>query len=241
MHQSATSKISGQPFMYVSHLTKSYLQANQEHVIFQDVSFSMGRGETVALLGRSGSGKSSLLNIISGIDTPTSGHVTIDGECLTMMSEKQRTLFRRRYIGFVFQFFNLIPTLTCEENLLLPLTLQGKVSVARRQQALALLAEVGLASHLQRFPEQLSGGEQQRLAIVRALVHSPSLVLADEPTGNLDAETAEHILNLLRRLVKETHIALLLVTHSNEAALLADRVIRIHHGQLIEDLPVERA
>lgn len=240
MYQSATSKIIGQPFMHVSHLTKCYLQANQEQVIFQDVSFGMGRGETVALLGRSGSGKSSLLNIISGIDTPTSGDVTIDGECLTTMSEKQRTLFRRRHIGFVFQFFNLIPTLTCEENLLLPLTLQGKVSVARRQQALALLAEVGLASHLQRFPEQLSGGEQQRLAIVRALVHSPSLVLADEPTGNLDAETAEHILNLLRRLVKETHIALLLVTHSNEAALLADRIIKIHHGQLIEDSPRER-
>lgn len=240
MHQSATSKIVGQPFMHVSHLTKRYRQANQEQIIFQDVSFSMGRGETVALLGRSGSGKSSLLNIISGIDTPTSGQVTIDGECLTTMNEKQRTLFRRRYIGFVFQFFNLIPTLTCEENLLLPLTLLGKVSVARRQQALALLAEVGLANHLRRFPEQLSGGEQQRLAIVRALVHSPSLVLADEPTGNLDAETAEHILNLLRRLVKETHIALLLVTHSNEAALLADRIIKIHHGQLIEDSPRER-
>lgn len=223
------------PFLQVSHLAKHYVSGDRVQVIFEDISFSMKRGEAVALLGRSGSGKSSLLNIISGIDIPDKGDVTINGKCLTQLSEQQRTLYRRRHIGFIFQFFNLIPTLTCEENLLLPLSLQGKINTVQHQHALSLLDEVGLLNRAQSFPDQLSGGEQQRVAIARALVHNPSLVLADEPTGNLDAETALSVLNLLRRLIKEQQMTLLLVTHSSETALLADRIVSIHHGRLVAE------
>src|SRR5205807_1231529 len=195
---------------------------------------TIGRGELVVLLGRSGSGKSTLLNLLAGIDLPSAGEVVIDGVPLSRLGERRRTLFRRDHIGFVFQFFNLIPTLTVEENLLLPLELKGKLGAADRRAALALLGEVGLADRAGSFPDRLSGGEQQRLAVARALVHDPLLVLADEPTGNLDLETGLQVLELLDRLTRRAGKTMVMVTHSPEVIGLADRVFRIESCRLVE-------
>ncbi|MGA7800977.1 MAG: ABC transporter ATP-binding protein, partial [Gammaproteobacteria bacterium] len=192
-------------------LSRAYREGERSRQVLQDLDLDVGRGECVALLGRSGCGKSTLLNLISGIDRPDAGRIRIDGVELTTLDEHRRTLFRRRHIGFVYQFFNLIPTLTVEENLLLPLELNG---LDARAEALELLAAVGLADRGNSFPDRLSGGEQQRVALVRALVHRPSLLLADEPTGNLDAHTGQRILDLLRTLVSERGTTLMLVTHS---------------------------
>jgi putative ABC transport system ATP-binding protein len=217
-------------------LGKTYSEGARERVVLRDVDATIGRGELAVILGRSGSGKSTLLNLISGIDLPTSGEVVVDGVSLTSLSEQDRTLFRRRHIGFVFQFYNLIPTLTVEENLLLPLELNGRRG---KEAALALLAEVGLADRAASFPDRLSGGEQQRVAVARALVHDPQLVLADEPTGNLDAETGQQVLALLDRLSRAAGKTLVMVTHSAEAAGLADRVFSVQSGRLVERPPLE--
>jgi putative ABC transport system ATP-binding protein len=171
---------------------------------------------------------------VSGIDLPTSGAVVVAGVDLTAIDEHRRTLFRRRHIGFIFQFFNLIPLLTVEENLLLPLELTGQLDVAGRARARKLLDRVGLGDRAASYPEQLSGGEQQRLAVARALVHDPPLVLADEPTGNLDEETAGAVLDLLDALARETRKTVIMVTHSRDVIGVADRIVAIHHGQLVE-------
>ncbi|MBW3535795.1 MAG: ABC transporter ATP-binding protein [Gemmatimonadetes bacterium] len=194
----------------------------------------LGRGESVALLGPSGSGKSTLLNLVSGIDRPDRGRVVVDGTDLTALSERERTLFRRRHIGFVFQLFNLIPTLTVLENLLLPLELKGKVGSAERARAGGLLDDVGLADREDAFPDRLSGGERQRVAVARALVHEPLLVLADEPTGNLDAAAGARVADLLDDLVRRRGATLLTVTHSPELAARADRVLGLRDGKLRE-------
>jgi len=194
----------------------------------------MARGEFVVLLGRSGCGKSTLLNLISGIDLPTRGEVLIDGVSITRLSEHERTMFRRRHIGFIFQFFNLIPTLTVEENLLLPLELAGTVGAAAHQLARNLLQQVGLGDRLDSYPDHLSGGEQQRVAIARALVNRPDLLLADEPTGNLDEDTGRRVLELLDQLVHAAGATLIVATHSSEAVRLADRVLTIRDGLLVE-------
>lgn len=216
------------------HLSKCYEEGERKRVLFSDLNGSIRRHEFVALLGRSGSGKSTLLNLISGIDLPSAGEVVIDGVCLTRLSEEDRTLFRRRHIGFVFQFFNLIPTLTVEENLFLPLELNRLLDAQRRQYALNLLHEVGLAERAASYPDRLSGGEQQRLAIARALVHRPLVLLADEPTGNLDAETGRQVLNLLEQLARQVAMTVLMVTHSEEGARRADRVLTVRDGLLCE-------
>lgn len=213
-------------------LTKIYREGEQQRVVFRDLDVEIGRNEFVALLGRSGSGKSTLLNIISGIDLATSGEVHIDGASLGSLSETARTVFRRQHIGFVFQFFNLIPTLTVEENLLLPLELNGRLDAAARTFAQELLEEVGLADRVASFPDRLSGGEQQRIAIARALVHKPLLVLADEPTGNLDADTGRQVLELLARMHRATATTLIVATHSRDAINLADRVLTFDDGRL---------
>jgi len=189
----------------------------------------------VALLGPSGSGKSTLLNLVSGIDAPDGGEVLVAGTSLTGMSERERTLFRRHHVGFVFQFFNLLPTLTVEENLLLPLELKGRVGAPERERARALLDAVGLAGREKSYPDRLSGGEQQRVAVARAVVHDPVLVLADEPTGNLDADTGARVLDLLAELAGSDGKALLAVTHSREVADRADRILRIRGGVLVEE------
>lgn len=185
-------------------------------------------------MGQSGSGKSTLLNLLGGIDLPDAGQIRIDGRPLTDLSEVERTRFRRRHIGFVFQFFNLIPTLTAGENLLLPLELNGLASADRRDRALELLDQVGLGNRRHSFPERLSGGEQQRLAIVRALVHDPLLLLADEPTGNLDTATGERILDLLLTLHQQAATTIVMVTHSREVAARADRILTLDDGHIRE-------
>jgi putative ABC transport system ATP-binding protein len=203
-------------------------------VVLAGVDLTLRQGELAVLVGRSGSGKSTLLNLASGIDLPTAGEVLVGGVSLGGLSERERTLFRRDHLGFVFQFFNLIPTLTVEENLLLPLELAGTAGEAERRRALALLAEVGLADRREDFPDRLSGGEQQRLAVARALAHDPLLVLADEPTGNLDLETGLRVLGLLDRLTRQAGKTLLMVTHSREVIGIADRIFRIEEGRLVE-------
>ena len=215
-------------------LSRYYIEGDRRHVVLDGAATEIRRGEFVALLGPSGSGKSTLLNLVSGIDTPDAGSIDIDGVRVTDLDERARTLFRRRHIGFVFQFFNLLPTLTVEENLLLPLELKGRLDAAARRRALELLEHVGLADRAATFPDRLSGGEQQRIALARALVHEPALILADEPTGNLDPATGEKMLDLLDRLVRDAGRTLLVVTHSRELAAHADRVLRIVDGRLEE-------
>ncbi len=213
-------------------LTKAYVDAGGERVVFRDLDLWAADGEIVVLLGPSGSGKTTLLNLVSGIDLPTAGAVRVGGVALTALNERERTLFRRDQIGFVFQFFNLIPTLTVEENLLLPLELSGRDTAAARRRALSLLAEVGLVDRAGEYPDRLSGGEQQRVAVVRALSHDPAVVLADEPTGNLDRDTGRSILALLERLARGAGKTLLIVTHSEEAVSMADRVLVLRDGKL---------
>ena len=220
------------PVVELRGLCKRYHEGDRERVVFDRLDFALERGQVVALLGRSGSGKSTLLNLVAGIDPPDAGEVLVEGQPLGPMTEQARTLFRRRHVGFIFQFYNLVPTLTVIENVLLPLELQGRRGGAAEALALALLAEVGLAERAASFPDRLSGGEQQRVAIARALIHDPELVLADEPTGNLDEETGARVLQLLDHLTRQRGKTLLVVTHSTEVAALADRVYTLHEGRL---------
>jgi putative ABC transport system ATP-binding protein len=207
-------------------------------MILDSLDLEFVAGEFVCLVGKSGSGKSTLLNLISGIDAPTHGHVTIytDEQALrlTALSDHERTLFRRRHIGIVFQFFNLIPTLTVLENVTLPLELAGTRGNGRSE-ATALLERVGLGNRLATYPDRLSGGEQQRVAIARALVHNPLLILADEPTGNLDEETGDSVLRLLLQLTRDTGKTLIMATHAPDVAEQADRVLHLVHGKLVSE------
>ncbi len=232
------SKTAGTPpalLIRLEGLSKSYMEAGQSRLVLDELNQEFYRGEFICLLGKSGSGKSTLLNLISGIDAPTQGHVVIRNQDqdvrLTALSEQQRTLFRRHNIGIIFQFFNLIPTLTVLENVTLPLELAG-VSKGGRDQAAALLARVGLGNRLATYPDKLSGGEQQRVAIARALAHDPLLVLADEPTGNLDEETGDSVLQLLLELTRGAGKTLFMATHAPEIADQADRVLHLVHGKL---------
>jgi putative ABC transport system ATP-binding protein len=225
------------PLIELRNLTKEYLEGSRKRLVLCDTNLSIQRGELAVLIGRSGTGKSTLLNLLSGIDPPSAGEVVIDGVTISSLSERDRTLFRRDRIGFVFQFFNLIPTLTVEENLLLPMELKGRVGPAQRRAALALLEEVGLADRAASYPDRLSGGEQQRVAVARALAHDPLLVLADEPTGNLDLETGLQVLDLLDRLTRKAGKTMVMVTHSPEVVGIADRVFRIEDCRLVEQTP----
>jgi putative ABC transport system ATP-binding protein len=226
--------VSPTSFITIQNLSKHYAEGDQQRHIFTGLHLDIGRGEFVALLGQSGCGKSTLLNLLGGIDLPDAGHIHIAGQRVTALSEVERTRFRRRHIGFVFQFFNLIPTLTVEENLLLPLELNGLATAERRDRALELLDRVGLSDRRRSFPERLSGGEQQRLAILRALVHEPWLLLADEPTGNLDTTTGERVLELLLSLHRQVETTVVMVTHSQDIARRADRVLVMDAGHIRE-------
>ncbi len=219
----------------VENLARAYYTGSTRQVVFDALSFSVAQGETVALLGASGSGKTTLLNLISGIDSPDSGKVLLDSVDVHALAEPERTLLRRRQIGFVFQFFNLIPTLKVGENVALPLELLGADEAAAQQRAAELLEDVGLGGLAQRYPETLSGGEQQRAAIARALAHRPALLLADEPTGNLDEDTGGRIIALLTALARQQGTTMLLVTHSTRIAEAADRVLRLSHGRVTAD------
>jgi putative ABC transport system ATP-binding protein len=222
-------------FLRFHDLTKSYFEGDVRRVVLQNAHAEFQPGEITAILGKSGSGKSTLLNLISGIDAPDSGQIWVEGQELTIMRERERTLFRRARIGFIFQFFNLIPTLTVGENVNLPLELNHVPRQQAQKKAQELLEAVGLIDRWKTFPEKLSGGEQQRVALARALVHDPLLILADEPTGNLDEETGAQVMALLARLTREQNRTLLMVTHSPEAATHADRVLRLSHGQFVTE------
>ena len=223
-------------FIELCDLSKNFVEGSGTRLVLNKINATFNQGEFIVLLGQSGSGKSTLLNLLSGIEKPTTGTVSINGIPVNEMSERDRTLFRRDRIGFVFQFFNLIPTLTVLENVTLPQELAGQDSKAAEKEALNLLEQVGLAERSQAFPDKLSGGQQQRVAIARALVHNPLLILADEPTGNLDEETGERVLKLLLELTRNVHKTLIMATHNPEIAQLADRVLRVHEGHLEEDL-----
>jgi putative ABC transport system ATP-binding protein len=223
----------GNSVLWVRGLAKSYYDGSTEHPVLRDIDLTTARGECLALLGRSGSGKSTLLNLLAGIDRPDRGEVSILGQPVSRLGEPELTLFRRRHIGFVYQFFNLIPTLTVSENLALPLELNQVREGAGRDRVAGMLERVGLSGRDDAFPDQLSGGEQQRVAIARALIHEPALVLADEPTGNLDARTGEQILGLLTELFREQGRTLILVTHSLAVSRVAHRVLSIEEGRLV--------
>jgi putative ABC transport system ATP-binding protein len=211
-------------------VTKDYSEGRELRHVLKEATLEVGEGEFVAIRGRSGSGKSTVLNLVAGIDQPSAGEIYLAGKALSRLGAHERTLLRRDHIGFVFQFFNLIPTLRVLENVLLPAELSGR-DEARR--AAELLERVGLADRASSFPDRLSGGEQQRVAIARALVCDPRLVLADEPTGNLDDATGATVMGLLDALTRRAGKTLLLATHSREVAALADRVVTIEGGRLV--------
>jgi putative ABC transport system ATP-binding protein len=216
-------------------VTKDYSEGSLVRHVLKDAELEVEEGEFVALRGRSGSGKTTVLNLVAGIDEPTAGEVHVAGRCLQRLSSRDRTLFRRDHLGFVFQFFHLIPTLTVLENVLLPAELAGADGALRRAEE--LLLEVGLLDRRDAFPDRLSGGEQQRVAIARALVRDPRLVLADEPTGNLDDATGAGVLELLDAMTRKAGRTLLLATHSRGVAALADRVLAIEDGRLVPSAP----
>lgn len=226
---------STQSFIQLDKLTKSFQEGIVDRQVLREITATFAAGEFVVLLGQSGSGKSTLLNLISGIEQPTTGRVTINAVGLSELNERDRTLFRRDRIGFIFQFFNLIPTLTVLENITLPQELAGASQGEVSKKAIALLQRVGLADREDAFPDKLSGGQQQRVAIARALVHDPMLVLADEPTGNLDEETGQIVLDLLLELTRSAQKTLIMATHNPDIAKLADRVVRMQDGHLVED------
>ena len=214
-------------------VSKEYSEGDKSRPVLREASAAFTEGEFVAIRGRSGSGKSTLLNLLAGIDLPTAGDVLINGTRLNRLSLRDRTLFRRDYLGFVFQFFNLIPTLTVLENVQLPAELAGVPTRETVRRGRALLEEVGLAERGHDFPDRLSGGEQQRVAIARAIVQNPRLVLADEPTGNLDDATGQAVLDLLDRVTRRAGKTLILATHSPQVAARADRVFAIEDGHLV--------
>ena len=232
-----TKQTPGAPIVRIEGISKHFQEGERQRTVLADLTATFHQGEFVAILGPSGSGKSTLLNLISGIDMPSSGTIFVQDLAINHLNDRERTLFRRDQIGFVFQFFNLIPTLTVLENIILPQELAGKRRRDIEAPAVDLLASVGLADRRDAFPDKLSGGEQQRVAIARALAHDPTLILADEPTGNLDEKTGRIVLDLLLELTNEAGKTLLMATHSPAIIPLADRVLEMHGNQLIERLP----
>jgi len=220
--------------LIIRQLCRSFREGARVHRVLDQADAHVAGGEAVAVIGRSGSGKSTLLNLISGIDRADSGTVEIDGRDVTALIEPQRTLLRRTRIGFVYQFFNLLATLDVEENVRLVLELNGVRGAKARQRSVAMLTEVGLGDRLHSAVDALSGGEQQRVALARALVHEPTLLLADEPTGNLDEETAQQVLPVLFSLTRARGATLLVVTHDEALARSADRVLELREGRLHE-------
>ncbi|MGF1641996.1 MAG: ABC transporter ATP-binding protein [Thiotrichales bacterium] len=220
------------PLIELRNVGKSYREGELRREILVGVDLLIEPGERLALLGRSGSGKSTLLNLLGGLEAPDSGEILVRGVAMGRLDERARTLLRRREVGFIYQFFNLIPTLTVAENVALPLELNGVEMAEARTRVDAALRAVDLDGRAGSFPDRLSGGEQQRVAIARALVHRPALVLADEPTGNLDATTGRAVLELLDERVREQGATLVLVTHSREVASHADRVLVLDQGRI---------
>lgn len=216
---------------------KFYRQGENEITALAGISLDIAKGSFAVIMGPSGSGKSTLLHLIGGLDRPSSGDLLVDGRLIGQMADDQVTLFRRNKIGFVFQFFNLLPTLTALENVALPLVLDGRAQSDAEPRALALLKKVGLEERRNHLPEELSGGEIQRVAVARALVFEPPILLADEPTGNLDSKNGTAILSMLRRISKEDGCTVVMVTHGEEAAGYGDRKIYLRDGRIEKDIP----
>lgn len=214
----------------LENVSKGYSEGKVIHKILSDVNLNINKGEIIILYGKSGSGKSTLLNLLAGIDLPDKGSIYFEDVNITSLNEKERTLFRRKRIGFIFQFFNLIPTLTVSENLKFPLELNSEPF----KRVGEMLEEVGLSERLNAYPDVMSGGEQQRVAIARALIHNPDFILADEPTGNLDFETSKNIIDLIDRIVKQQGKTMIMATHSRDVMGLADRVLTLKDGQFTE-------
>lgn len=217
----------------IEHLSKIYGKGDTEVRALDDVSFTVPKGQFVAIIGPSGSGKSTLLHILGGVDTPTDGHVYVDGTDITTLDETALAIFRRRQIGLIYQFYNLIPILTVEENMTLPLLLDDKK--VDRAHFDSLVQVLGLQHRLGRLPSELSGGQQQRVSIGRALMNNPAILLADEPTGNLDSKNSKEIVELLRQFNKALNQTVIIITHDERIALDADRVIAVEDGKIVKD------
>jgi putative ABC transport system ATP-binding protein len=224
-----------EPIVRVSGLHKYFRRGSELIEVLIDLSLDVPEGEFLALMGPSGSGKTTLLNLIAGLDQPTEGEVWVGGELISSLSEAQLARWRTRHVGFVFQFYHLLPVLTAYENVELPLLLLKMSAAERRRQVLTALDLVGLSDRLRHRPGQLSGGQQQRVGIARAIVTDPTLIVADEPTGDLDARSAEEILNLVVELKKELNKTILLVTHDPRAASRAERVLHLEKGRLVRE------
>jgi putative ABC transport system ATP-binding protein len=221
----------------LSRLVKTYGEGANRVEALKGIDLYIAPGEFVSIMGPSGSGKSTLLNLVSALDTPTTGEISIDGHETSSMSDDALTLFRRRKIGLIFQFFNLLPTLSALDNVLLPLMLEGKINDKDRKHAREILSEVGLSQRAEHKMHQLSGGEMQRVAIARALILDPRLLLADEPTGNLDSATGQTVLKLLRDLCERHKTTVVMVTHDRNAARMGDRIVTLRDGLLVSDVP----
>lgn len=229
------------PILKVSGLRKVHQTASHELTVLMDVSLSLDEGDTLAIIGPSGSGKTTLLGLCAGLDDASGGSVELDGQAIELMDQDARAALRNRLVGFVFQSFQLIPTLTAIENVLVPLELRGESGREIHKEAEKLLTEVGLGDRLDHYPLQLSGGEQQRVALARAFIHRPKILFADEPTGNLDAETSGPIVEMLFRLNREAGTALVLVTHDPALAAKARRVVSMSGGKIVSEEERETA
>ncbi len=219
--------------LQVEGLTKTYGAGETAVRALDEVSFAVDKGEFVAIIGASGSGKSTLMNLIGGIDKPTAGSVTIDGNEIYKLSESERAIFRRRNVGMIYQFYNLIPTLTAEENIMLPRLLDNRKPDAEKLSH--ILSMIGLSKRAGHLPSELSGGQQQRVSVGRALINDPAFILADEPTGNLDSKSSREVMDLLKLANKRSHQTLLIITHDDKIALQADRIITIGDGHILAD------
>jgi putative ABC transport system ATP-binding protein len=226
------------PILDVQHLTKTYRTAAGTLTVLNDVSFTLLQGATCSILGPSGSGKTTLLGLCAGLDAPSSGAVLLNGIALAEIGEDDRARVRNEHVGFVFQSFQLIPTLTALENVTVPMELRGDRSA--RALGLDLLERVGLSDRIAHYPAELSGGEQQRVALARAFINRPKILFADEPTGNLDAETSESVIEVMLDLNRTAGTALVLVTHDADVARLSERTIRLRSGAVVEDVKKPR-
>jgi putative ABC transport system ATP-binding protein len=216
----------------VENLNKTYMLGNVPVEILQEINFTINRGEFITIMGPSGSGKSTLLYLLGGLDKPNSGKILINNKDISALSDEEQSTLRRREIGFVFQFYNLVPNLTVEDNVMLPVLLDGKKIKDYREKLDEILETVGLSDRINHTPRELSGGQQQRVAIARALINEPDIILADEPTGNLDSKSSEEVMKLLQRINKEKGKTILQVSHSLETAKYSDRIINVRDGKV---------
>ena len=228
------SEAKSEPVIQVKDLYKFYSIGNNKVKALNGVDFTINRGEFCSIVGTSGSGKSTLLNMLAGLEKPTKGQIIIGGEHIEKMNENQLVKFRREHVGFIFQSFNLLPTMTAVENVALPLSFRGMPKKIRLAKAAKMLEMVGLKKQYKHKPTQMSGGQQQRVGVARALVVKPEIIFADEPTGNLDSNTSAEVMNLMKKIVREQNLTLIMVTHDNHLASFADRIFHIRDGKILK-------